>query len=78
MEQLPFEKIKREILIRKEAETSSEYGKKPEERSVEELIKYGIVNINKQAGPTSHQVSDYAKKILNIGKAGHAGTLVKF
>ncbi len=75
MEQLPFERIKREILIKKEAETSLEYGKKPEDRSVEELIKYGVININKQAGPTSHQVSDYVKKILNIDKAGHGGTL---
>lgn len=75
MEQLPFEKIKREVLIKKEAETSLDYGKKPEERSVEELISYGIININKQQGPTSHQVSDYVKKILNINKAGHGGTL---
>ena len=75
MEQLPFERIKREILIKKEAETSSEYGKKPGDRSVEELISYGVVNINKQQGPTSHQLSDHVKKILNISKAGHGGTL---
>ncbi len=41
---------------------------KPEKRSVEELIKYGIVNVNKPAGPTSHQVSDYVKKILKVKK----------
>ena len=73
---LPFEKINREILIKKEAATSTAFGKKPEERSTEELIKYGIVNINKPAGPSSHQVADYVKKILKINKAGHAGTLV--
>lgn len=75
MEQLPFEKIKREVLIKKEAETSLDYGKRPEDRSVEELISYGVININKQAGPTSHQLSDHVKKILNINKAGHGGTL---
>jgi H/ACA ribonucleoprotein complex subunit 4 len=31
--------------------------------------------LDKIAGPTSHQVTYYVKKILNIDKAGHAGTL---
>ena len=80
-EKLPFEKIERESLIKKEAETSERYCKKPEKRTTEELIKYGIINVNKPDGPTwiihgsSHQVSDYVKKILNIKKAGHSGTL---
>ena len=39
------------------------------------MINYGIVNIDKPAGPTSHQVSDYVQKILGISKAGHSGTL---
>ncbi len=72
---LPFEKQKREILIRKEAKTSQEFGCYPEERPVEEIINYGIVNIDKPSGPTSHQVSAYVKEILNIKKAGHSGTL---
>lgn len=72
---LPFEKIKRKILVKKEAETDPKYGLNPEKRSVEQLIQYGVVNINKPSGPTSHQVSDYVQKILNINKAGHSGTL---
>src|SRR3989344_5790037 len=72
---LPFEKIKRKILVKKEAETDEKYGKKPEERSVEELINYGAINLNKCSGPTSHQVSDYVQKILGIDKAGHGGSL---
>ncbi len=72
---LPFEKIKREIFIRKKANTSLKFGKRPEERTTEEHINYGIVNIDKPAGPTSHQVSSYVKQILNLGKAGHSGTL---
>lgn len=62
------------ILVKKENVTP-EFGCKPEERAVEELINYGIINLNKPAGPTSHQVTDYVKKILNIKKAGHSGTL---
>lgn len=72
---LPFEKIKREILVRKQAETSPKFGKKPEERTTPEHIKNGIVNIDKPAGPTSHQVSGYVKQILHLNKAGHSGTL---
>jgi len=49
---LPFEKIKRKVLVRKKATTDINLGKKPEDRSVEELIKYGIVVLNKSAGPT--------------------------
>jgi H/ACA ribonucleoprotein complex subunit 4 len=51
------------------------YGKPAQEKTTEELLKYGIVNIDKPKGPTSHQTSDHVKKILKIGKAGHSGTL---
>lgn len=72
---LPSEKIKRKILIKKEAETSPDYGILPENRATEEIINYGIVNIDKPRGPTSHQVSAYVQNILKIKKAGHSGTL---
>ncbi len=75
MEQLPFERIKRKTVVKKEAKTSEKYGIVPEERPVDELINYGIVNIDKPKGPTSHQVSAYVQKILNIKKSGHSGTL---
>ncbi len=53
----------------------SEFGKKPSERTIKELIEYGLVNIDKNKGPTSHLIVDYVKKILKIKKAGHSGTL---
>lgn len=65
--------MQRQIFIKKSAE--GEFGKSPAERTAEELSKYGIVNLNKPKGPTSHQTSDYVKKILGISKAGHSGTL---
>jgi len=76
MEKLPLEIIERKLLVKKEAATDSKYGQNPEKRSVEELISYGIINLNKPSGPTSHQVSDYIQKILGINKSGHSGTLV--
>lgn len=72
---LPFEKIKRQVIVKKESETDPNHGCAPEEMPVSEMIEYGVVNINKPKGPTSHQVSEYVQKILNIKKAGHAGTL---
>ena len=72
---LPFEQTQRKVLIRKEAETNTNFGCIPEERKTEEVITYGIVNIDKPKGPTSHQVSDYVQKILHISKSGHSGTL---
>src|SRR3989338_5309196 len=64
-----------EVIIRKEAETDIRYGCIPESRKTEDIVNYGIVNIDKPRGPTSHQVSDYVQKILHIGKSGHSGTL---
>src|SRR3989338_7679596 len=73
---LPFEKIKREALVkRKDAATSEKYGCRPENSSTDELINYGIVNLDKPQGPTSHQVTSYARDILKVKKAGHSGTL---
>ncbi len=74
-EKLPFEEIKREILVKRDARPSTRYGTNPEDRPTDELIQYGVVNIDKPSGPTSHQVSDYVQKILKIDKAGHSGTL---
>ncbi len=51
------------------------YGKRPKERTIDELLKSGIVILDKPQGPTSHQVSAWVKAILNLHKAGHAGTL---
>jgi H/ACA ribonucleoprotein complex subunit 4 len=75
MGKLPFETKDREILVKKEAKPSSKFGKKPEDRTAEELLEYGIVNIDKPSGPSSHQVSAYVQQILNIKKSGHSGTL---
>ena len=75
MEKLPFELEEKEVYIKKES--VPEFGCNPEERAVDELIQYGIINVNKPSGPTSHQVSDYVQRILNIKKSGHGGTLAR-
>ncbi len=75
MGNLPFEEIKRKILVKKEGTTDEKYGLSPGKRDIKTLINYGVVVINKPAGPTSHQVSAYVKNIFGIKQAGHGGTL---
>lgn len=72
---LPFEKVKRSILVKRKAESSDKYGCPPEKRTVEQLLELGIINVDKPRGPTSHQVSAYVQKILSVKKGGHSGTL---
>ena len=75
MGKLPFERREKTVLEKTAADTSPKYGKPPEKRTIPELLERGIVIIDKPAGPTSHQVSSYVKKILKLSKAGHSGTL---
>ena len=46
---LPYE-TDREILEKKETRTNKEVSCKPEERDIDEMIDYGIINLNKPAG----------------------------
>ncbi|MDP6460115.1 MAG: RNA-guided pseudouridylation complex pseudouridine synthase subunit Cbf5, partial [Candidatus Hydrothermarchaeota archaeon] len=47
----------------------------PTERSIEEHLSKGVINLDKPRGPTSHEVAAWVKGILKIKKAGHGGTL---
>ena len=65
----------RKRLIKTSATTNAHYGKAPAQRTVRELLNNGFINLDKPAGPTSHQVVAWVKEILDIEKAGHGGTL---
>jgi len=71
---LPSDK-QRKRLIKINAKTNPNYGKSPDERSVRELLNYGMINLDKPCGPTSHQVVAWVRDMLEIEKAGHGGTL---
>ncbi|MSS74189.1 RNA-guided pseudouridylation complex pseudouridine synthase subunit Cbf5 [Candidatus Pacearchaeota archaeon] len=45
------------------------------EKSIKELLEFGIINIDKPSGPTSFWTSQYIKKALNLNKTSHLGTL---
>jgi len=65
----------RKSLVKAEDKTNPKYGHKPEERPPEEYIRYGVINLDKPAGPTSHEVAAWVKRILNLQWVGHGGTL---
>ncbi|MFH1802680.1 MAG: RNA-guided pseudouridylation complex pseudouridine synthase subunit Cbf5 [archaeon] len=45
------------------------------EKPIKQLIQFSLINLDKPAGPTSFQVSQFVKKALNISKTSHMGTL---
>ena len=45
------------------------------EKSVRDLLEFGVINIDKPSGPTSFDVSDLVRKILGLRKTSHFGTL---
>lgn len=55
--------------------TDPKVGKSPQDRNITELLNLGIINLDKPANPTSHEVTAWVKRILGINKAGHGGTL---
>ncbi|MFH1200356.1 MAG: RNA-guided pseudouridylation complex pseudouridine synthase subunit Cbf5 [Candidatus Micrarchaeota archaeon] len=42
---------------------------------MEELLRYGVVCIDKPCGPSSHEVAAFARNILHLQRTGHTGTL---
>ncbi|KAK6127345.1 hypothetical protein DH2020_038916 [Rehmannia glutinosa] len=50
-------------------------GYSPLKRPIAEYIKYGIMNLDKPANPSSHEVVAWIKRILRVEKTGHSGTL---
>jgi len=70
----PWE-IKRTLIVKAEEETDPRYGCKPTERPAENYIKFGVINLDKPSGPSSHEVTAWTKRLLNLGHAGHGGTL---
>ena len=63
------------ILVKAQEDASPDYGCIPEERPIEMYIKKGVIILDKPPGPTSHEVVSWVKKILNLNRAGHGGTL---
>jgi len=55
--------------------TDDEYGTYYDKRTLEQLLNYGIILLDKPPGPTSHETVAWTKRILKLPKIGHSGTL---
>lgn len=75
MSTVPPWEVRREILVKDEEETNPDYGCSPEKRSAAQLIRFGVINLDKPPGPSSHEVVAWVKKINGLSHAGHGGTL---
>ena len=71
----PFREREREKVKVLDATTDERYGKRPEERSVEDLLRFGYIAVDKHSGPTSQDVVSSVRRVLGAEQAGHGGTL---
>jgi H/ACA ribonucleoprotein complex subunit 4 len=55
--------------------TDDAYGTYYDKRTLEQLLDYGLIILDKPPGPTSHETVAWTKRILKIPKIGHSGTL---
>ncbi|MFQ6053584.1 MAG: RNA-guided pseudouridylation complex pseudouridine synthase subunit Cbf5 [Candidatus Bathyarchaeia archaeon] len=75
MELKPPWEIERSVVKRAEEEADPSLGCPPDRRPLQQHIRFGILNVDKPPGPTSHEVVAWVKRLLVLDKAGHGGTL---
>lgn len=47
----------------------------PGKRDPETLLEFGVINLDKPAGPSAHQVAAWVRDMAGVKQAAHAGTL---
>lgn len=50
-------------------------GSSPLKRNIDDYVRYGVINLDKPANPSSHEVVAWIRRILRVDKTGHSGTL---
>ena len=75
MRVVPPWELEKSVVVRAEDEANPSLGIDPLERPLAEYIKYGLIVVDKQAGPTSHEIVAWVKRLLELDRAGHGGTL---
>ena len=50
-------------------------GHSPTNRPIDQYVRYGVINLDKPANPSSHEVVAWIRRILRVEKTGHSGTL---
>ena len=60
------------------AKTDPKFGCDPKDRTLETLLDAGVILVDKPRGPSSHQLTAWAREMLGIQRLGHGGTLDPF
>ncbi|KAL1984770.1 hypothetical protein VTN96DRAFT_8711 [Rasamsonia emersonii] len=63
------------LLVRTGHFTPIPAGCSPLKRDLKSYISSGVINLDKPANPSSHEVVAWLKRILRVEKTGHSGTL---
>jgi H/ACA ribonucleoprotein complex subunit 4 len=71
---LPSDK-KRSVIVKRRGKTDPSFGTPPDKRPLDMHLRLAAINLDKPSGPTSHEVVAWVKRVLDIDKAGHSGTL---
>eukprot|EP00730_Choanoeca_flexa_P008678 TRINITY_DN12520_c0_g1_i3.p3 TRINITY_DN12520_c0_g1~~TRINITY_DN12520_c0_g1_i3.p3 ORF type:complete len:127 (+),score=19.37 TRINITY_DN12520_c0_g1_i3:57-437(+) len=50
-------------------------GCSPLKRPIHDYVRSGVINLDKPANPSSHEVVAWIRRILKVEKTGHSGTL---
>ena len=64
-----------EMLVKDPNTLKDKWGKRPSDRSLGELLQAGVIALDKPPGPTSHQVTAWARDAIYAKHIGHGGTL---
>jgi H/ACA ribonucleoprotein complex subunit 4 len=66
----------REMIVKSSDTTDKEYGfKSLDNLPIDYLLHNGVVCLDKPAGPTSHEVATWVRRIFESERVGHGGTL---
>ncbi len=66
----------RELILKSSDSTNPDLGfQSLDNLPIEYLLQNGVVVLDKPAGPTSHEVATWVRKILGAERVGHGGTL---
>eukprot|EP00242_Pyramimonas_sp_CCMP2087_P018432 CAMPEP_0198203886 /NCGR_PEP_ID=MMETSP1445-20131203/7214_1 /TAXON_ID=36898 /ORGANISM="Pyramimonas sp., Strain CCMP2087" /LENGTH=494 /DNA_ID=CAMNT_0043875465 /DNA_START=91 /DNA_END=1575 /DNA_ORIENTATION=- len=63
------------LMVRTGHYTPIPVGHNPLKRPLQEYIRYGCINLDKPANPSSHEVVAWLRRMLRVEKTGHSGTL---
>lgn len=64
------------LCVKSASYTPTDSGFSPINRPISEYLKYGVINLDKPSGPSSHEVVSWVKRMIpGCDRTGHSGTL---